>query len=75
MCSDESGSPDWEAICVRGVIDEKITVANGSERMDPSRLREGESVEVTYRRSYDGDIEAETVYGRTERMCGMKWGI
>ena len=50
------------AIHVRAVIEPRTIVARGVERVPPSSLRSGESVEVTYHHGYAGFLEAEMVY-------------
>jgi hypothetical protein len=50
------------AIRVRALIQHCTTVVRGIERVDPSNLRKGEPVEVTFHHGSNGLMEAETVY-------------
>jgi hypothetical protein len=43
-------------------------IARGTERVDLSSLREGESVEVSYHCGRSGLIEAETIYVRSNEV-------
>lgn len=54
--------PGGLTIRIRAVIGHLTTVARGIERVDPSNLREGESVELSYHCGRDGFLEAETIY-------------
>src|SRR5262249_47744166 len=49
-------------IRIRALIKQHTVVVRGIERVGPSSLREGESVEVTYHHGRNGLMEAETVY-------------
>ena len=49
-------------IRIRALIEQHTIVVRGIERVDPSSLREGECVEVTYHQGRNGFMEAETVY-------------
>jgi hypothetical protein len=61
--------PGGVAIRVRASIGHQTTVARGIERVDPSSLREGECVEVTYHQGRNGFMEAETVYVQPDNVA------
>ena len=50
------------------MVTHQTLIARGTERVDLSSLREGESVEVTYHCGRSGLIEAETIYVRSDEV-------
>ena len=52
-------------IRMRPVITGRTLIARGTERIDPSALRPGEMIELTYRNKA-GKLEAETIYVRPD---------
>jgi hypothetical protein len=48
-------------VCIRAVIQLRAEVTRGREHVTPSRLREGESVEVTYHCGRNGFLAAGRV--------------
>lgn len=56
--------PGGIVIRVRANIDAQTLIARGTEPVAVSGLREGEFVELSYRHSREGRLEAETIYVR-----------
>jgi hypothetical protein len=56
-------------IRVRALVGSRTLIARGIERVDLSSLSTGEFVEVSYNRSHDGFMEAETIYVRPDRVA------
>jgi len=56
-------------IRVRALIGKQTTVARGIDRVDLSDLRAGEPIEVSYRHSCDGYLEADTIYVQPQRTA------
>jgi hypothetical protein len=50
------------AVHVRALIGHQTTIARGTQRVQPSTLREGGQVELTYCYGQAGLVAAETVY-------------
>jgi hypothetical protein len=61
--------PDGTVLRVRAKIGAQTIVARGIEPVDVSDLREGEFVEVSYRHSREGWLDADTVYVRPEQAA------
>jgi hypothetical protein len=59
--------PGGIVIRVRANIVAQTLIARGSEPVAVSGLREGEFVEVSYRHSSEGMLDAETIYVRPEQ--------
>jgi hypothetical protein len=55
-------------IRIRALIEDETIVARGIQRVDVSSLREGESVDVTYRCGNNGFIEAEMIYVQPDKV-------
>lgn len=53
-------------IRVRAKIGAQTLIARGTEPVAMSGLRHGEFVELSYRHSREGSLEAETIYVRPE---------
>lgn len=60
--------PGGVAIRTRTFVGEQTLIARGIERVDISRLREEEFVEVAYHRGHSGFMDAETIYVQPERV-------
>ncbi len=61
------GVPGCTAICIPALVGKQTLIARGIERVDLSSLCVGEFVEVSYRHSCDGYMEADTIYVQPER--------
>lgn len=59
--------PGGTAIRVRAYIGEQALIARGTERVELSRVKVGEFVEVTYHRGHAGFMEADTIYVRPDQ--------
>lgn len=56
-------------ICVRALIGKQTLIARGVDRVDLSDLHTGEPIEVGYRHSRDGYLEADTIYVQPQRAA------
>jgi hypothetical protein len=59
--------PGGIVIRVRANIGAQTLIARGTEQVAASGLREGEFVELSYRHSREGRLDAETIYVRPEQ--------
>lgn len=48
-------------------VGEQALIARGTERVELSRVKVGEFVEVTYHRGHAGFMEADTIYVRPDQ--------
>lgn len=60
-------SPGGTAIRIRAYVGEQALIARGTERVDLSRVKVGELVEVTYHRGQAGFMEVDTIYVRPDQ--------
>jgi hypothetical protein len=56
-------------IRVRALVGRQTLITRGIERVDLSNLCTGEFVEVSYRHSCDGYMEADTIYVQPESVA------
>lgn len=56
-------------IRVRVLIGQQTMIARGIDRVDLADLRTGEPIEVSYRHSCDGYLEADAIYVQPQRTA------
>lgn len=61
--------PGGTTIRIRALVGEQALIARGTERVELSRVKVGEFVEVTYHRGPAGFMEADTIYVRSDQDC------
>ncbi len=59
--------PGGTTIRIRAYVGEQALIARGTERVELSRVKVGEFVEVTYHRGHAGFMEADTIYVRPDQ--------
>ena len=62
-------SSDGTVLRIRAEIRPETLIARGVKPVDLSDLRKGEFVEVSYRNSRDGKLDADTIYVRPEEAA------
>lgn len=60
--------PGGTAIRIQAYLGEQALIARGTERVELSRVKVGEFVEVTYHRGQAGFMEADTIYVRPDNV-------